>query len=60
MLKYNLVLKKYFKTAKIQLEEYIGLRQIDWRMIMTTKTKAMIAVILGNAIFGLSFLFSKV
>ena len=27
---------------------------------MTTKTKAMIAVILGNAIFGLSFLFSKV
>lgn len=60
MLKYNLVLKKYFKTAKIQLEGYIGLRQIDWRMIMTTKTKAMIAVILGNAIFGLSFLFSKV
>ena len=27
---------------------------------MNTKTKAMIAVILGNAIFGLSFLFSKV
>ena len=27
---------------------------------MKTKTKAMIAVILGNAIFGLSFLFSKV
>jgi len=27
---------------------------------MTTKTKAMIAVILGNAIFGFSFLFSKV
>lgn len=27
---------------------------------MTTKTKAMIAVILGNAVFGLSFLFSKV
>lgn len=27
---------------------------------MTTKTKALIAVILGNAIFGFSFLFSKV
>ena len=27
---------------------------------MAIKTKAMIAVILGNAIFGFSFLFSKV
>lgn len=36
------------------------IRKIKWSKNMNTRTKALIAVILGNGIFGFSFLFSKV